>query len=605
MSVSRVTCVPNGRQAARAAPVVVAGLLSAALCCAASVASAQLLRFNVTGASEETRAFDTLYQSAPGLSPAWRIQGKLLVVYRVSAPSGTVTLDVTLLANTNPRLASGGSQVIALYRAWSNNLIDAAEGPPGEALTVSHSFPYDTTGVARQAFLVSTGSFPGTCGISGGCSNIHIYVVVLLRPATQLTLLGGPAFPLVLGPPAPTFLQMSLLGVNPLTDVTDVAIDGESLRRVPSGVVPLNQSPGAGSWDRIPDDPLPPDDVHFPGSISMPDSVEDFLGCGGGGCGSPGLRLGMPATLGPGLHTLRVSGIPYAGIVYTLYGQPATYGLVGGASLTADEEFILLDPKLRVSPSQAEAGSTITVSGTGFAPNGNIPLSLSVHCCGSRVALAIADSDLTGAFSLQVALPAVNAPPFSSTWSSSAPPGATAAGVILADVGDAAFVAAHGPRGGPYSAPITFVKPGATPTTTTTLPPPACAGDAECDDGDPCTQDSCPAGACVHTPLAGAANVQCTLPPTGLRPPACTNETVPRRTERQYRKATGFIDRAVRRTGGAVRRLLKKADKALKRGENAVLVANLAGQLSDGCAQGITDVIDAVRDRIRPVLDER
>jgi hypothetical protein len=523
-------------------------------------------------------------------------------VYRVSAPSGTVTLDVTLLANTNPRLASGGSQGLALYRAWSNNLIEEAAGPPGEAVTVSHSFAYDTTSTARQAFLVSTGSFPGTCGISGGCSNVHVYVVVLLRPTAQLTLVGGPAFPLVLGPPPPSFLQMSLVGVNPFTDVTDVAIDGESLRRVPSAVVPLNQSPGANNWDRIPDDPLHADGVHFPGSLSKPDSVEDFLGCGGGGCGSPGVRLGMPATLGPGLHSLRVSGTPMDGIAYTFYGEPATYGLAGSASLAVDEDFVLLDPKLQVSPSQAEAGSTITVSGTGFAPNGNIPLRLSIHCCGSPVPLAIADSDLMGAFSLQVPLPAVNAPPFTSTWSSSAPPGVTAAGAILADVGDAAFVAAHGPRGGPYSAPVTFVKPGATPTTTT-LPPRACAGDAECDDGNPCTLDSCPAGTCVHTPLAGASNVQCALPPTGLRPPACTNETVPPRAEKQYRKATGFIDRAVKRTGGVVRRLLKKADKALKRGEKAVLIANLAGDLSDDCAQGITDVIDAIRDGIRPVLE--
>jgi hypothetical protein len=56
------------------------------------------------------------------------------------------------------------------------------------------------------------------------------------------------------------------------------------------------------------------------------------------------------------------------------------------------------------------------------------------------------------------------------------------------------------PRGGP---PTTFPSP----TTTTTVPPPACdaAVPGTCDDGNPCTFDSC-AGAflgCVHRPLTG------------------------------------------------------------------------------------------------------
>jgi hypothetical protein len=579
-----------------------AWLLGAVLGSAASVASAQIMSFNVTGAVEEARAFDTLYRSSPGASPAWEIRGKLVVVYRATASSGTVTINANLLANTNPRLANGDLQFIVMRAINSNTILDEAEGPPSEQLTISHGVPIDQTIGTRLAFRIGAGPFSGTCGISGGCTTVEVFLVLVNEPVPQVSILGGSRFPVVLGPPSPTFLQLSLFGLSPLTDVTHVAIDGNALERIASGVVPLNQSPGANKWDRIPQDPVHPDDLYYPGGSSVA-GIEDFLGCGGGGCGTSGLRIGMPPGMGPGMHTLNVGGSPYEGIAYHLFFEPATYGLVGNASAVINADFIVIDAQLQVSPAQAEPGSTVTVSGTGFAPNNEIPLRVSVDCCGSHVPIGSASSNGMGAFTAQIALPPANAPPFSSTWSSSDPPGDPATGSILADVGDAAFVAEHGTRGGPKSAPITFIKPGATPTTTT-LPPQPCTSDPECDDGDPCTEDTCPAGVCVRTRLTGAAGIACTLPPTGVRPPVCTNESLPRRTEKQYGKANGFLDRAVTKTGKVVRRLVKKADKALKRAGRAVQVANLAGELSDECAQGIGDVIDDLRGRIGSFLEE-
>ena len=182
------------------------------------------------------------------------------------------------------------------------------------------------------------------------------------------------------------------------------------------------------------------------------------------------------------------------------------------------------------------------------------------------------------------------------------PPGTPTPGLIFADVGDAAFVAQYGTKGGPKSAAIAFLKPGATPTTTT-LPAQGCGSEAACDDGDPCTQDTCPAGVCVHTPLEGAAGIACSLPPTGVRPPVCTSETIPRKTEKQYGKASILLGRAVNKVAKAARRLINKADKALKRAGQAVEVAKVTDDLSDECAQGITDVIDGVRERIRLALE--
>ena len=573
--------------------------LAMTLACATAAVAQQLMDIRVSGATEETRAFTTRYKNAPGAPTAWQIVGHLVVVYRLTGPSDEITVEAKLLANTPPRLANGELQNLVLSTVYIVNTLDEAQGPPGQELKVSHTFPNDGI-VKRAVFRVSAGPFPGVCGTSGGCSNVDVYVVVLVDPEPQVALLGGPTFPVVLGPPVPSFVQLSLFGLNPLTDVTDVSLDGSSLTRVPSGVVPLNKTPGANSWDRIPKDPLPAADLHYPGSDS--DAPEPFLGCAGGGCGSPGLRIGMPAGFGPGVHTLRVAGGAYEAIIYTLYYEAAPYGLSGSAGLDLEADFVVIDANLQVSPPQAEAGSTITVTGTGFAPSNDIPLRLSVHCCGGLVPFGTVRSSSSGSFSAQVTLPAVNAPPFSSTWSSSAAPGSSATGSIFADVGDAAFVAQHGTRGGPKSASITFVKPGATPTTTT-LPPRSCGGPADCDDGDACTDDACSVGVCSNTRRAGAAGVQCGLPVGGVRPPVCTNQSVPPRTEKQYGKATGLIDRAVRRAGGGARKLLKKADKALKRAERAVQVANLAGRLPDGCAEGIVDLIGDVRERIKSALD--
>jgi hypothetical protein len=589
---------------ARRAGVLVAHLVGAALGCAAGAAGAQqLMDINVSGAIEESRAFTTRYTSTPGAATPWQINGSLVVVYRLTGPATDVTVDATLLANTTPRLASGSGslQTIALTTVFITNVLDEEQGPPTQALKVSHTFPNNGI-VKRQVLRVSAGPFPAVCGTSGGCSKVDVYVVIIMDPQPHVAILGGPLFPVVLGPPVPTFLQLSMFGVNPFTDVSDVAIDGSSLRRIDSGVVPLNQSPGANNWDRIPQDPLLPGDVEYPGSDSK--TVEKFLGCGGGGCSPFGVRIGMPESFGPGLHHLRVSGIPYQAIIYSLFYQPAPVGFSGNASLNIDQEFIVLDPKLQVSPGQAEAGATITVSGTGFAPDNEIPLRMSVNCCGGVVPIGSARTSLSGFFSTQVALPQVNAPPFTSVWSSSAPPGATAPGLILADIGDAAFVTKNKIVGS-KSVPIVFVKPGGTPatSTTTTLPPQTCTSAAECDDGDRCTQDTCPAGVCVHTRLVGAAGIQCTLPVSGIRPPLCTNDSMPPRTEKQYGKATGLIDRAIKRTGGAVKRLLKKADKALKKAEAAVRIANGVGKLSDDCADGLVDLIDDVRGRIKLALN--
>ena len=566
---------------------------------AATARAQTFVQVTVSGATEESRAFTALYKNADGASSQWSILGPSLAVYRVTQPAGTVTISVMVPAGLSARLANGptGRQTLSLQTTFSGTPLASMQGLPNEPLQIQYEFPYSNTGVARTAFVVSVGPVPARCGLGNvACIEIPIYLAFLLRDVPTLGY-GGSVRPPIFVRPLPTFFQMGLLGVNPLTDVTDVSIDGVSATRTPSGVVPLNQSPGAGRWDRYPQDPVRPEDVIFPGAM------DPFLGCGGAGCGSPGVRVGLPENLGPGEHHIRVSGPAYASGVFTAFGSNSTVDIHGTASLDLGEDFIFLDPKLEISPATVEPGATLTVSGTGFAPENQIPLKTHAYCCGGGTSLGSARSDLRGSFTFQTQLPPVTAPPFAGIWLATQPPGSRADGTVTAEAGDAAFVQRYGVQGYKASASITFVKPGATPgTTTTTLPGAGCTSDAACDDGDPCTVDACSGGRCSHTPLGGAAGVRCAVPPQGIGAARCTVQSVPPPVGKSFDKATGFLDRAIGKSRGAVRKLVKKADKFLKKAKHLTQVAELSGTISSDCADDIVNVIDGVRGHVGTVL---
>src|SRR5262249_13535403 len=71
---------------------------------------------------------------------------------------------------------------------------------------------------------------------------------------------------------------------------------------------------------------------------------------------------------------------------------------------------------------------------------------------------------------------------------------------------------------------------------TTTLPPVCPApGGVVCDDGDPCTVDTCVAGVCDNSDKLGLDGVTCTCErPT---PEVCANQTIPHRVQRSLTRA--------------------------------------------------------------------
>ncbi len=132
------------------------------------------------------------------------------------------------------------------------------------------------------------------------------------------------------------------------------------------------------------------------------------------------------------------------------------------------------------------------------------------------------------------------------------------------------------------------------PTTTTLQAMALCeiVGASVCDDGDPCTVDSCvPRRGCVSTPASGFASVTCTCGRVG--PVACADQLLPAsigpRKERVcslFDDAAGTTDRtlALRRLRRAVRTLkgsITIVSKARKNGISRDCAGALKGELRD------------------------
>lgn len=572
-------------------------------------AHAQLVSVNVSGATEEARAFATAYKQADG-APPWSVVGSLVAFYRVIDPNGTITISVTARSNTPPRAAQGptSTQRLRIATYWNDTLVDD-QGHPDEELTVQYQLPFSSTGIGAHAVKVVLTNLPGRCGIGDGtpCGEIAFYLHFTLRPAPQLQF-GGSVRPRLFIAPFPNYFQMSALAFSPMTEVSLVSIDGVAATKIPSGVVPLNQTPGPLNYDRYAVEPLLPGDLVHPSGDAQ--SMERFLGCGGGGCGVPGIRVGLPV-LGTGLHRVRVAGSAYDGdSTFSFFGTESVVLFTGNASADVEEEFIFLKPQLTVSPSPIVAGGPMTVTGTGFGPAQVIPVRTSLGCCANTLTtLGEVLTDLTGGFTLQA-----TAPLFASAWAPNAPPGTTAAGTVQVAAGGPTFVSTYSLQGYTQSASVTYAKAGNTSsttttttiagaTTTTTLPGSGCTSDAACNDGNACTQDTCSAGACIHTPLSGASGATCAVPPEGLSPPSCRATTVPAKLDKNFDKATGFIARALDKPRKAVKRLVKRADKFLKKSKKIAEVAGFTGALPAECADDLVEVIDGVRSRVGFVLD--
>jgi len=137
-------------------------------------------------------------------------------------------------------------------------------------------------------------------------------------------------------------------------------------------------------------------------------------------------------------------------------------------------------------------------------------------------------------------------------------------------------------------------------TTTTTLPgEPTCVlgTSSGCEDGDPCTVDTCSAGGCLHEPTTGFAAVACLLPEAGLEITPCAGDRIPRGITLRYAQGRSLVGRAAQ--SGRIeqsRQLVGKAAKVLQGAARRVTTAGTHGRLSPACADVLGATLEEAAD---------
>lgn len=136
------------------------------------------------------------------------------------------------------------------------------------------------------------------------------------------------------------------------------------------------------------------------------------------------------------------------------------------------------------------------------------------------------------------------------------------------------------------------------PTTTTTTLPPRCFGDASCDDGDPCTADTCvPDTGCDNSPLLGGAALACLFPSTAVAS-ACAADPGGARIAARLDAAAGKFQRAaVALKVKKERTLVKQGVSLLGKGLKLARKLGRKGQLSTGCVDAVTAFVGEVKSR--------
>jgi hypothetical protein len=110
-----------------------------------------------------------------------------------------------------------------------------------------------------------------------------------------------------------------------------------------------------------------------------------------------------------------------------------------------------------------------------------------------------------------------------------------------------------------------------------------------CEDGDPCTFDSCdPVSGCDNPSIAGYPGVLCAFTP----PIACEGEQLPGGIDRSFQKGEGFVSRASAKQTKA-KKFLTKALAAVRRANALVRKAGTRKRapISDSCSAALGTII--------------
>jgi hypothetical protein len=122
-----------------------------------------------------------------------------------------------------------------------------------------------------------------------------------------------------------------------------------------------------------------------------------------------------------------------------------------------------------------------------------------------------------------------------------------------------------------------------------------CSSPGECNDDDPCTDDSCPADTCVFTPRTGSAGVQCKV--DGAQSgPICGTDPLDKKTDKAVtnglKKLDGLLAKLATATGNKKTKLLKKANAAVNAIKKKAAKAAGKSKISAACGTTIADAMN-------------
>ena len=141
-------------------------------------------------------------------------------------------------------------------------------------------------------------------------------------------------------------------------------------------------------------------------------------------------------------------------------------------------------------------------------------------------------------------------------------------------------------------------------TSTTTLPRGACRTAADCDDGDPCTDDLCTGGRCANVARGGVDGALCQVR-SEHDVPLCGNEAIDPRLLKTIQVKLAAAERALARaseaaSAGRRARLVAIARRSLEAVDRKTARSVGRKRISVPCAQSIDGAITAMR---QPIAD--
>jgi hypothetical protein len=140
-----------------------------------------------------------------------------------------------------------------------------------------------------------------------------------------------------------------------------------------------------------------------------------------------------------------------------------------------------------------------------------------------------------------------------------------------------------------------------TTSTTTTQPPPACTTDADCDDHNPCTDDTCVGGACSNVEKTGAAGAACHIQQATTTPICAdgTDASIDGVIQAAVGKALNALQAFDAASAKKQAKLKKKADTALKGILKKLTKAVKKKKVSPDCGSTITSTITDLRSQVQ------